>query len=245
MTDFDFSIYHVADDFIALLDSLRISRAVFAGSSKGGFVAAAVYDEAPDRVLGLFMLDGGTWSNQWIFDRQDPSVLRQQLEREGGPPRITGASELEVFKQLGGRRITTGNVPPEAMLETLAAIAQRPDGRWAFLGDFDRLMGSMKNPLAASSRPTTLPLLQWSQHALIPAVVFRKLHVPMVIVDPQMPDDGLPVTDQNAALAKRHASLVLHQIYPQSPHAVVRFRPDWVVRDATELLARIRATPSR
>src|SRR5688500_8647420 len=79
VTSFDFGIHHIADDLIGLLDHLRIPAAVFGGASKGGFVAAAVYDEYPNRVLGLLMADGGTWSNQWIFDRQTDAEARSRL----------------------------------------------------------------------------------------------------------------------------------------------------------------------
>jgi len=79
VTDYDFGIHHIADDLIGLLDSLGIPAAVFGGASKGGFVAAAVYDHYPNRVLGLLMADGGTWSNQWIFDRQTPDQTRRQM----------------------------------------------------------------------------------------------------------------------------------------------------------------------
>src|SRR6185503_13397782 len=68
VTDYDFTIYHIADDLIALLDSLKIPAAVFGGSNKGGSVAAAVYSQYPNRVRGLLMADGGTWSMQWMFD---------------------------------------------------------------------------------------------------------------------------------------------------------------------------------
>jgi pimeloyl-ACP methyl ester carboxylesterase len=71
VTDYDFTIHDVADDLVALLDSLRIPAAVFGGASKGGFIAAAVYDHYANRVRGLLMADGGTWSNQWIFDREE------------------------------------------------------------------------------------------------------------------------------------------------------------------------------
>src|ERR1043165_1072242 len=48
VTDYDFGIYHIADDLIGLLDSLKIPAAVFGGASKGGSVAAAVYDQYPN-----------------------------------------------------------------------------------------------------------------------------------------------------------------------------------------------------
>jgi len=71
---------------------------------------------------------------------------------------------------------------------------------------------------------------------MIPTVVFRNLSVPMMILDPQEPNDELPVTDQNETLVKQHPTLIVHRIYDQTGHAVVRLRPDWFVRDATELL---------
>ena len=75
---------------------------------------------------------------------------------------------------------------------------------------------------------------------MIPAAVFRHLDVPMMILDPQEPNDELPVTDQNEALARQHPHLVVHRVYAASRHAVVRDKPDWFVRDAVELLAEVR-----
>jgi hypothetical protein len=90
------------------------------------------------------------------------------------------------------------------------------------------------------ARPSTLPPLQWSEQALIPRAVFRRLHVPMTIIDPQDDRDVVPATDQNERLAKDHPALVIHRIYPQTRQNVVQSRPDWLVRDAVELLDRVR-----
>ena len=241
VTDFEFSIQHIADDLVALLDHLRIPAAVFGGASKGGFVAAAVYDQHPDRVLGLLMADGGTWSNQWTFDHHGTETVREQVARGDGPPRITGPSEFAVFLQLAGRQLPpTGDVPIDPLLDLVVRIGPQDDGTWAFLPGFERMMGSIESYYAGATRPSTMPLLQWSQHALIPLVVFRRLHVPMTILDPQEDHDELPVTDQNERLALQHPSLVVHRIYRQTPHDLVRSRPDWFVRDAGELLDRVR-----
>ena len=100
VTDYDFTIHHIADDLIGLLDSLKIPAAVFGGVNKGAFVAAAVYDHYPNRVLGLVMADGGTWSSQWVYDRQSPEEARQRMSDP--IPRITGASEFDVFRRVAG-----------------------------------------------------------------------------------------------------------------------------------------------
>jgi pimeloyl-ACP methyl ester carboxylesterase len=237
VTDFDFGIHHIADDVIALLDSLRIPAAVFGGASKGGFVAAAVYDHYPNRVLGLLMADGGTWSNQWVFDRQSPDEIRRNM---ADPlPRITGATQFDVFLRVVGN-IPPGELPVEWLFDMLMRIGPSDNGEWAFLPGYDRMMGSSEANAAGVTRPTMLPPLQWSQHAMIPRMVFRRLHVPMMILDPQEERDHLPVTDQNERLAKDHPDLVIHRIYPQSGHNIFRSRPDWFVRDAVELLDQVR-----
>ena len=84
----DFSIYDIADDLVALLDSLGIRRAIFGGSSKGGFVAGAAYHDHPDRVMGLLLHDGGSWSNQWAYDRHGIGSVQRIVERGEGPPRV-------------------------------------------------------------------------------------------------------------------------------------------------------------
>jgi len=237
VTDFDFGIYHIADDLIGLLDSLRIPAAVFGGASKGGFVAAAGYDQYPNRVLGLLMADGGTWSNQWVFDRQTPEEARQRLMDP--LPLITGASEFDVFVRVVGN-IPPGDLKVDWLFDMLMRIGPSENGEWAFLPNFDRMMGSSEATAAGLTRPTTLPPLQWSQHAMIPRMVFRRLHVPMMILDPQEERDHLPVTDQNERLAKDHPDLVIHRVYPQSGHNILQSRPDWFVRDAVELLDQVR-----
>ena len=247
VTDFDFGIHHIADDLVGLLDFLRIPAAVFGGASKGGFVAAAVYDHYPNRVLGLLMSDGGTWSNQWVLDRRTPAEIRQFM---ADPlPRITGASDFDVFLRVVGN-IPPGDLPVEWLFDMLMRIGPEANGAWAFLPGFDRMMGSSEANAAGVTHPTMLPPLQWSQHAMIPRMVFRRLHVPMMILDPQEDRDHLPVTDQNERLAQDHPDLVIHRIYPQSGHNIFQSRPDWFVRDAVELLDQVRSrrrsqTPAR
>jgi pimeloyl-ACP methyl ester carboxylesterase len=48
-----------AADLVALLDHLDIDRAVVAGHSMGGFVAATFAAEHPERVASVLLLDGG------------------------------------------------------------------------------------------------------------------------------------------------------------------------------------------
>jgi hypothetical protein len=45
---------------------------------------------------------------------------------------------------------------------------------------------------------------------------------------------------KNEWLVKDHPDLVIHRIYPQTGHNILQDRPDWLVRDAIELLGRVR-----
>ena len=243
VADYEFSIQHVADDLVALLDHLTIRAAVFGGASKGGFIAASVYDKYPDRVLGLLMSDGGTYSNQWYFDHTDPEVVRQRIAWDELPPDISGPSEFAVFLQMAGRGLSSNANPAiDPLLDLLVRIDPAGNDRWAFLPRFTPMMGGTQSYTVGVTRPSTLPLFQWSQHALIPLVVFRRLHVPMMILDPQSANDVLPVTDQNERLARLHPALVTLRIYPETKGNLVLSRPEWFVRDATELLRRVRAS---
>ena len=238
---YDFGLQHVADDLVALLDSLRIPAAVFGGASLGAFHAAAVYDQYPDRVLGLLMADGGTFSPQWIYDRQTTEQIRRGLP-DALPP-ITGATELDVFLKMVGH-VPAAELPQRTdwMFEMLARIWPADSGGYAFLAGMDRMTTWGEALLPGITHPTTLPPPVWSVHAIIPRMVFRDLHVPMMILDPQDERDVFPVTDQNERLAKDHPELVMHRIYRPGSHNILQATPDWFVRDAVALLGRVRGT---
>jgi pimeloyl-ACP methyl ester carboxylesterase len=249
VSDYNFSVFHIADDLAALLDRLGVPAAVFGGSSKGGFVAAAMFDQYPTRVLGLLLHDGGSWSNQIMFDRHGTKRLEKTIAANQGPPTIEADTRFEVFKAVAGNRISdAAQVPPERVLEMLSNINQRPSGKWAFMAGFRQMMGTYEGYLASATAPSTLPPLQFSQHVFTPLNAFRDLNVPMLIIDPQdadSADDELPVTDQNLQLVALHPDLIVHKIYPATRHAAYQQRPDWVVRDATELLQAVKRTRGR
>ena len=237
--NYEFSVYDVADDLVALLDSLHIPAAVFGGSAKGGFVAAAAYDQYRNRVLGLLLAEGGTFSMQWLYDHN--AWVRDALTYDELPPVITGPSEFDVFRRIAAGQVpATGSIPTEALLNALMRIGPTTGGEWGFLPGFSQMVTTTELLSTGPSRPSTFPLLQWSQNAMIPMVVFRRLQVPMTILDLQEPKDVLPVTDQNERLARAHPDLVVHKIYPDSHGAILSARPDWFVRDAAELLDRVR-----
>jgi len=237
--NYEFSIYDVADDLIGLLDSLHIPAAVFGGSVKGAFIAAAAYDQYRNRVLGLLLAEGGTFSMQWLYDHN--AWVRDALTHDELPPAITGPSEFDVFRRIAAGQVpATGPIPTEGLLNALMRIGPTSGGQWGFLPGFSQMVTTTELLSTGPTRPSTFPLLQWSQNAMMPMVVFRRLHVPMTILDLQEQEDVLPVSDQNERLARAHPDLVVHRVYPDTHGAILQARPDWFVRDAVELLDRVR-----
>ena len=131
-------------------------------------------------------------------------------------------------------------IDSQPLFDLLVRINPASNNRWAFLPGFSQMMGTIPSYTAGVTRPTTLPLFQWSQHAMIPLVVYRHLNVPMMILDPQQPNEVFSVTDQNERLARLNPTLVTHRVYPQTNRDVLRAKPGWFVRDALELLERVR-----
>lgn len=108
VSNYEFTVWDVADDVVALMDSLHLRRAVIGGASKGGFIAAAVYDQYKTRVSGLLLADGGSWSNQWIFDHHGLDGARREVASP--PPVITGESELTVLASRRNRCFSGANM---------------------------------------------------------------------------------------------------------------------------------------
>jgi 3-oxoadipate enol-lactonase len=52
-----YTVEHFVDDLIGLLDHLKISRAVMAGLSMGGYIILRAAERNPDRVRGLVLCD--------------------------------------------------------------------------------------------------------------------------------------------------------------------------------------------
>ena len=55
--DGQFTIELFVDDLIALLDHLRVEKAVLCGLSMGGYIALRAFERHPDRVRGLILCD--------------------------------------------------------------------------------------------------------------------------------------------------------------------------------------------
>lgn len=74
-------------DVIAVMDSLRIPRAVFVGHSIAGDILTGLSQQYPARVAGLVYVDAA-------YDRSlDPPLVPADIVRAGHPPRASSPSE--------------------------------------------------------------------------------------------------------------------------------------------------------
>ena len=84
--------------------------------------------------------------------------------------------------------------------------------------------------------------MQQSQEQMIPFVVFRNLHVPLHIIDPDSPVDWMPVRHQNEALQALHPDWIVHEVYDyeHSPHEAHLERPERFIKSAKALLKQVK-----
>jgi pimeloyl-ACP methyl ester carboxylesterase len=132
--DDDYSIAAYADDLIGLLDRLRVSRAVVAGLSMGGYVAFEMVRRYRDRVAGLILCDtradadgpeGRASRDAMIALAQEQGVgvvAERLLPRLLG--RTTQLTQPHVVEQV--REMMT-RAPVAGVVGALQAMKERPD----------------------------------------------------------------------------------------------------------------------
>lgn len=120
-----------ADDLAALLDPLRIDRAVMAGLSMGGYIAFALARRAPQRIAGLILID-----TRETADTAEARGKRRELiaaiEREGRsavvhemlPKLLSPAASPEQVRQV--ESIIRGS-SVGGLIAALEAMANRTD----------------------------------------------------------------------------------------------------------------------
>lgn len=241
--DHEVSLWHVADDIQDLMDSLGIRKAVIGGWSRGGAIAAAFYNSYPSRVLGLVLEDGGSLSFQKVNDRKRDEQLNAWLPPDDAvqPPATFGSAREAFLAAIeGGPELDRDD--PVWALQPFSMLSRGDDGRWMINRGLTQWLEQDSRPrlLNLFRRPSLTPLFQWSVAAVIPAVIFRNLDVPMLIVDPVKDDDQFPASDQNGELQRAHPTLVTHKIYENTGHAAKLERPEWFLRDAGAFITRVK-----
>jgi pimeloyl-ACP methyl ester carboxylesterase len=226
------------------MDHLHIRTAVVGGLSKGGFVAAAFYDEYPERTLGLLLEDGGSWSPQRLRDEKPfAGRLLKEIIKEAKEPEKIYSTRIRIFQTYyRAWAETDAQIDPTQVysaVNVLASFRARPDGKW--VSHVNRDLMIKKDVTAASFKmPSSQPLFQWSNQAMIPEIIFRNLHIPVYIIDPVSKHDMFPVGHQNRKLKSQHPSLIVHEVYEDTGHLAHFQRPERFVKTATALIDRVK-----
>lgn len=232
------SLYHIADDIKFLMDRLKIKKAVIGGWSRGGFISTAFYDAYPERVLGLILEDGGSVSMNNYYHKMEPAELENTLKmiERAHPPDTFYASELDAYYDIYDNS-ETGN-----QFQLLAWIKKNKEGKWAiYPGVFE--LFNMNNAEQWSNnilRPTRVPLFAESMSILEPKIIYRNLHVPLLILDPVSEDDFMPFEEENKALQKQHPAFITHKIYEYTVHNIHYERPKQFVEELADFLKKVK-----
>lgn len=238
VNDYNFSLSHIADDINALMDDLKIEKAIIGGLSLGGSVTTTFYDHYPERVLALILEDGGSDHIQSRIEKHYPYL--KDLKIGYGPDSSKEySSRFAAFQGIAGLYQSAWQQPlPLDLYPILASqIVEAKPGVFRLHHNGLKLWGEGTSALRNPSKAHELPLLHQSWRRVHPLITYRNLHVPMLIIDPV--DDFNDLSEQNERLKSLHPDLITVLDYPDTPHAAHPFRPSWFVRDLTNFLHNI------
>ncbi|MBL8265834.1 alpha/beta fold hydrolase, partial [Steroidobacter sp.] len=202
------------------------------------------------RAIAVALEDGGADPVQERAERFyeviAPSLA--QYVQQSQPADWRNADRFQAFRGLVQSFLGdgAGNALADSSLVIFQSWLRRDaDGRWGPHYDNQRLLGGGEdawNPGAGYR----LPLLHQSWRRVHPIITYRKLHVPMLIIDPTGDDTppGASFSPQYERLRASHPALIEHVKYPDTGHVAHPQRPDWFVRDMSSLLQRVRKAGS-
>ena len=235
------SIYHVADDMVALLDSLGVDKAVIGGHSRGGTISSAFYDSYPERVLGLILEDGGSSLTANIWDNRSDEELKKRfasIDISATPKPFK--TEFDLFYEMV--KFNTSTVNPASLYYIFAQSSEGMDGNWYFNRGLAQWLHEDKlvNVLSLIRESSNGPMFQYSTLSFNPMVAYRNLSVPVLIIDAVSDNDPYPTTELNRQLEQLHPDLIEHQLWEQTQHHAHYQHPLRFAREIRLFLDRVR-----
>lgn len=240
MPTHEVSLYHIADDVRALMDSLQIRKAVLGGFSRGGYIATAFYDSYPERTLGLILEDGGSVAFNNYHHRMDLESLSKKASSMKLPVELDSLyngqydSEFEAYKSLYD--VDAGGL----QFEILSVINPK-DNKWITYQEastsFHLLDSNQFMELVL--RPDNVPLYAASIGMIQPKIIFRNLHVPILILDAVSVGDSMPFERENRALKEMHPTLITRKEYVNTEHNIHYEHPKQFASDVIDFLKEV------
>lgn len=233
------SLYHLADDIRFLMDQLEIKRTIVGGLSRGGSVASAFYDAYPDRTLAIVLEDGGSVS--WVNE-----VHKIGLEEARKRLGEFVLPEMPLFERKSEAFWHYNKGTDKGSKNWLInSLRQDANGLWGYNPGLYQWLGedSLQGALDGAFRPTIVPLFEASTTMMQPKIIYRNLHVPLLIFDPIDERDWMKdFLAANQALQQQHPNLITHLVYEETGHTVHFERPERFTKDLIAFLKKVQHT---
>jgi len=130
-----YSMEQHADDLVALLDHLKIERAVVTGLSMGGYIAFAFWRRHPARVRALILTDTRAEPDSVVARaNRDAAIVKVQQAgvaayAEEMLPRLLAPVSLVDIKIVGAAHAMMASQPVAGIIGDLESLRDRPDSR--------------------------------------------------------------------------------------------------------------------
>jgi pimeloyl-ACP methyl ester carboxylesterase len=217
--DHEVSIYHVADDIKFLIDHLGIEKVLVGGWSRGGIITTAFYDAYREHVLGIVLEDGGFVNPRRLYHKMGVDsmsvIIQGWFESEDS---FDGYDSLkDAFMDYYDESY------PSSHFFLLNSFRESKSGKWDRNPDLMEWLDEVTADgiMRSIFLSTQSPFFEYSTVNIEPRIVYRKLHVPMLILDPTSDTDwNMDFEQDNRLLTAMHPNLITHSIYENTGHAV-------------------------
>jgi pimeloyl-ACP methyl ester carboxylesterase len=235
------SLYNCADDILVLMDSLKLGKAIIGGFSRGGYIAAAFYQSYPERVKGLILEDGGSVAFNSYNHRMSEESLNRKIKSMTPEKGGNNIYETAFDTEKNAYQSLYDKAAGGSQFEILNII--RPRGKhwitYAGLSNF-LYMKDEKQFRDLVLKPDHAPLYGASITMIQPKIIFRNLHVPMLILDPVSDNDPMPFEEDNIALANQFPLLIKRVEYPGVEHNIHYEKPQQFCEELIRFLNAVR-----
>ena len=254
----DLSLWDFSDDVIAVMDENNIDKAVVGGWSMGGYVSSVIYDQYPDRILGLILEDGSAMTELavQVFRQIEPDsvILKKNKEHYQFLNNIYNKGQFKTAYEAFNYVLENSTLPKNLTIDQvfIGNNYYYPNGEkfelvfnrllWFEIGLDSNFVSKELNPA-----PNNLNLFHWSTMMLNPDIIFRNLRVPVLIIDPYpLMKDELPSSYKvylknkltiNDQFKNRYPELVHLKRYNDAPHGYHLLYPEQFVLDVGEFIS--------